>query len=106
MGTHATISIKNADMQIYVHYDGYDLRAECDYICDALQNSYGTVRVEDDPEYASMRMVDALLKYMNETKRYYTGTGYGLRSNDTAEEYNYVIYSENGEVKWKCDELS
>ena len=100
MSTTATIKIKDADVAVYVHWDGYDLANLCEKICTALKNNYGDVRVDNDPAYATMRMVDTIIKTEE-----YDGLGYGLVASDCTEDYNYVIYSDGDNVTWSCEEL-
>lgn len=100
MSTTATIKIKDADVAVYVHWDGYDLAKLCDEICNALKNNYFDVRVDDDPAYAMMRVVDTIIKIKG-----YDGLGYGLVASDRTEEYNYVIYSDGDNITWSCEAL-
>lgn len=103
MGTHATIKIKNSPIAIYVHYDGYNLSEECNFICKELKQAFGDCRVDDDPEYATFRMVAALLKFKPE----YNGGNYGLCLSENKEEFNYTIFkTDDGDVDWECPELN
>lgn len=101
MSTTATIKIKDADVAVYVHWNGYDLTKLCDEICIALKNNYSDVRVEGDPVYGMMRVVDTIIKTEG-----YDGLNYGLIAGDCTEDYNYVIYSDGDNITWSCKELN